>query len=268
MVLNKKTFSPVLFCLLLLLSFLLASCTSSWKAPVSSYSIEKQTRHSRINSMPANSQYYTVVKGDTLYSIAWRTANDYIELAAWNRLAPPYTFFTGQVLQIRRPVKSATSAKRPVSVQKVPVKPEKRSVQSVKAESQVKQEKFKQQLYWSWPTTGKLIKGFRQGDDTRKGIVLTGKLGQPVLAAEEGKVVYSGSGLIGYGKLIIIKHNNKYLSAYGHNRKILVSEGQRVTRKMKIAEMGKNGSGVPALHFEIRKNGSPLNPAAVLPKGN
>ena len=123
-------------------------------------------------------------------------------------------------------------------------------------------------MYWRWPASGKIVKGFRKGDDTRKGIVLSGKVGQSIIAAEEGKVVYSGSGLIGYGQLIIIKHNNYYLSAYGHNRKILVKEGDWVTRGKKIAEMGTNDTGVPALHFEIRKNGNPLNPVAVLPKRN
>ena len=131
-----------------------------------------------------------------------------------------------------------------------------------------KAEKFKRVLHWSWPTSGKIVKGFKKDDDTRKGIVLSGKPGQAVVAAEEGKVVYSGSGLIGYGQLIIIKHNNNYLSAYGHNQMILVKEGDWVTKGKKIAEMGTNDTGLPALHFEIRKNGNPLNPIAVLPKRN
>ena len=96
--------------------------------------------------------------------------------------------------------------------------------------------------------------------------MLAGNLGDPVFAAESGKVVYSGSGLIGYGKLIIIKHNNKYLSAYGYNKEILVTEGAWITKGDKIALIGQSDKGVPALHFEIRKNGTPVNPVKLLPR--
>ena len=119
-------------------------------------------------------------------------------------------------------------------------------------------------MTWSLPTVGKVIGVFSEGDN-RKGIDIAGKLGQPVTASAGGKVVYSGNGLRGYGKLIIIKHNNTYLSAYAHNDKLLVKEGQGVTKGQKIAEMGKTDADQVKLHFEIRKFGKPVDPAKFLP---
>ncbi|MGD2081551.1 MAG: peptidoglycan DD-metalloendopeptidase family protein [Chromatiales bacterium] len=110
-----------------------------------------------------------------------------------------------------------------------------------------------------------MTQGFVPGDATRKGIKIAGIAGQPVVAAEAGKVVYSGSGLIGYGRLIIIKHNRDYLSAYGYNRRILVREGDQVTRGERIAEMGNTSGNAPMLHFEIRRRGKPVDPVKILP---
>jgi len=121
-------------------------------------------------------------------------------------------------------------------------------------------------LVWGWPYKGKVSATFKAGDRLRKGIKIAGKLGAPVLAAESGKVVYSGSGLIGYGRLIIVKHNDKYLSAYGHNRKLLAEQGQQVTKGQQIAELGTSNDGKPLLHFEIRRNGKPVNPLNMLPR--
>lgn len=121
-------------------------------------------------------------------------------------------------------------------------------------------------LRWQWPVKGKVVSTFKRGDALRKGIKVAGKQGDSIIAAESGKVVYSGSGLIGYGRLIIIKHNDKYLSAYGHNRKLLVKQGQQVTKGQKIAELGTSNDGKPLLHFEIRRNGKPVNPLGLLPK--
>jgi lipoprotein NlpD len=121
-------------------------------------------------------------------------------------------------------------------------------------------------LGWRWPTKGQVVQEFARGDPLRKGVKVGGRIGQPVLAAEAGKVVYAGSGLIGYGRLIIIKHNKNYLSAYGHNRKLLVREGDTVSRGQQVAEVGKNGSGRAMLHFEIRRNGAPVDPLKLLPR--
>ncbi len=117
---------------------------------------------------------------------------------------------------------------------------------------------------WSWPVNGKILQGF--GQSGSKGVDFVGKSGDPVTAAGDGKVVYAGAGLPGYGELVIIKHNATYLSAYGHNRKILVKEGQTVTRGQKIAEMGNTGTDTVKLHFEIRKQGNPVDPVPFLPK--
>ena len=118
---------------------------------------------------------------------------------------------------------------------------------------------------WIWPTDGKLLEGF---SDKSKGVRISGVVGQPVLASAAGQVVYSGSGLRGYGKLLIIKHNNTYLSAYAHNSKILVQEGETVTKGQKIAEMGNSDTDSVKLHFEIRKNGKPVDPLKFLPRGS
>ena len=250
----------------LILLLLLTGCTSTWRAPVSSYPDsnpvkEKQNR----NSAPIKSKFYKVRAGDTLYAIAWRTGRDFKDLARWNQLGSPYIIYVGQVIRTIPPVKKKKVVKKKPS--NIPKK-QTANIKKTKVKAKQAPDKFKQSLYWKWPYNGRIIKGFKKGDDTSKGIVVSGKLGQSILSAEAGKVVYSGSGLIGYGQLIIIKHNNNYLSAYGHNRKILVREGEWITKGKKIAEMGINETGVPALHFEIRKNGNPINPVSVLPRRN
>jgi lipoprotein NlpD len=120
-------------------------------------------------------------------------------------------------------------------------------------------------LHWIWPTRGVVVQNFRKGDRTRQGIRIAGNVGQSVLAAESGRVVYTGSGLPGYGKLIIIKHNKNYLSAYGFNRKLLVKDGKKVNKGEQVAEMGRSADGKALLHFEIRRRDTPLNPLKLLP---
>ena len=122
-----------------------------------------------------------------------------------------------------------------------------------------------QKINWAWPIKGKLIKTFNKRLNDAKGIDIAGRVGSEVKAAASGKVVYSGNGLISYGNLIIIKHNDLYLSAYAHNRKLLVKEGQQVRVGQRIAELGSTGAENPRLHFEIRKNGKPVNPVRYLP---
>jgi lipoprotein NlpD len=119
-------------------------------------------------------------------------------------------------------------------------------------------------LEWSMPTQGRVVAGFSEADN-RKGVDIAGKLGQPIFASAPGKVVYSGSGLRGYGKLLIIKHNKTFLSAYAHNDQLLVKEGESVTRGQKIAEMGNTDADQVQLHFEVRRLGKPVDPAAYLP---
>lgn len=121
-------------------------------------------------------------------------------------------------------------------------------------------------LVWRWPTDGRVIQNFVAGDPTRQGIDISGTEGQPVVAVADGEVVYSGNGLIGFGELVIVKHSAGLLSAYGHNRKRLVAEGAKVTAGQVIAEMGRSGGAVPMLHFEIRRNGRPVDPRGFLPE--
>ena len=118
---------------------------------------------------------------------------------------------------------------------------------------------------WRWPSTGKVVGSFVGGDQTKQGIDIAGSAGDSVRAAADGEVVYSGNGLSGYGELIIVKHNASFLSAYGHNRKRLVAEGDKVHAGQQIAEMGSSGAARDSLHFEIRKNGKPVNPTEYLP---
>jgi len=254
-----------------LLMLFLAACTSSWKAPVSSYSYsQKPPPVQKYQKLPTkiNGRFYKVRPGDTLYSIAWRTGRDWQSLADWNNLKSPHKIFVGQIVRVVPPEKKIVhkpQVPKKKSVNKV-VKPVSRSTEKVVASKPKPKTVFKNKLYWRWPVKGPLLKTYKRGDVTRKGIVVSGKAGQSIYAAEAGKVVYSGSGLIGYGQLIIIKHNDKYLSAYGYNSKLLVKEGDWVTKGRKIALMGNNNNSKPALHFEIRRNGEPINPVAVLPK--
>ncbi len=194
---------------------------------------------------------YTVRRGDTLYSIAWRYSLDFRTLAAWNHIRPPYTIYPRQHLRLRAPV--ARSDRR-VRTRRARTRRAPRSPHSERAPS------------WHWPTAGRVIETFRRGDPRRRGLDIRGRLGQPVEAAAAGRVVYSGSGLPGYGQLIIIKHNDNYLSAYGYNRRLLVGEGQRVRAGQRIAEMGAVGGQGPMLHFEIRRDGRPVNPLRLLPR--
>lgn len=130
----------------------------------------------------------------------------------------------------------------------------------------INEAKLKHKLTWQWPTKGKVISTFLASNPARKGISISGKEGQTITASESGVVVYSGNGLLGYGELIIIKHNETYLSAYGHNKRRFVHEGEMVKKGQKIAELGSSGTNVNNLHFEIRKNGDPINPLNHLPK--
>lgn len=212
---------------------------------------------------------YTVKSGDTLYSIAWRYYLDYRQLANINDLDEPYHLTKGQVLYL--------AGKKRVSGHSRPSQPthRKASVQPThrvytKKTSQVVKPAPKVQLAqgpvrnWRRPTRGRVVQSYSAEN---KGIDFAGTLGQPVYASAGGVVAYSGTGLRGYGNLIIIKHNNLFLSAYGHNRVSLVKEGQVVKPGQKIAEMGSSGAKKVMLHFELRRAGKPVNPARFIPVG-
>lgn len=276
--------TSVLACLILVFS--LSACTTSRVAPVTSRdrdieSTKKQIVRESTSQKQADTgkpSVHMVKKGDTLYSIAWNYGHDYREIAQWNKINPPYVIYPGQTLKLQAPpdIKTEPLEQGPIVRKTVPdkkaMKPEVKSKPVTKKteperklpdDSQKKATLPGGNIHWSWPVKGKLVK--LNTPKSEKGIDIEGKLGQRIDAAAIGDVVYSGSGLLGYGKLIIIKHNETFLSAYAHNSKLLVKEGDRVNQGQQIAHMGQTTDGRPLLHFEIRKNGKPIDPLRYLP---
>jgi len=338
-------------CTLAPLALLIAGCASEQPAPVVDYSTPSSVPAAPVATV-SSSGAYRVVRGDTLYAIAFKHGVDYRDLAAWNGIPAPYTIFTGQELRLNAPVASArvqaparpeaapVIASRPaaplpepapgsavtagISEQPVaapasafedvppptpasaaqaekppaqassaampgvtppPIKtveetpPPKHVVETPVtpkpvvpapkppeiAHAENTPELSSGGVTWRWPSDGKVIAAYVSGEPTRQGVDISGKAGDPVHAAADGEVVYSGNGLIGYGELIIVKHNASFLSAYGHNRARLVKEGDKVKAGQAIAEMGSSASSRDELHFEIRKNGKPVNPLEYLP---
>ena len=198
---------------------------------------------------------HVVRRGDTLSAIAWAYGLDYRSIARWNRIRAPYVIYPGQRLALRGA--PATSA-RARGKNAEPGPGPKRPAASASAAAPVPAGG------WTWPARGRLIRGFGKGD--RGGIDIAGQRGQPVVAARGGRVVYTGSGLVGYGRLVIIKHDERVLTAYAHNDRVVVKEGQTVRAGQKIAEMGSTGAERVKLHFEVRRDGRPLNPLKYLPR--
>lgn len=207
--------------------------------------------------------YHLVQRGDSLYSVSWSYGYDYKDVARWNGLQSPYELTPGQRIRFipQTGVKIATPPPKLVIVE--PAAPVTHAAPAVPRVPPA--EKHSGVATWHWPTDGKIIGGFDARDPSKKGINIAGELGQPVRAAASGKVVYSGSGLIGYGKLIILKHNETLLSAYAHNKELLVTEGEVVEGGKPIAAMGSSGANVVMLHFEIRRDGVPVDPVEYLP---
>ncbi|MFT3791330.1 MAG: peptidoglycan DD-metalloendopeptidase family protein [Rudaea sp.] len=295
----------------------------------------------RAKTPPPDSSY-RVVKGDTLYSIAFKRGLDYRDVAAWNGIAAPqYKILIGQEIRLGRPgtpsaamqthpaaaatnaagptqpaapafadtppatvaatpkntgmfedvpneptpsaatqpepVAAAASAPAPSSpaaapppasapdVVAPPAKPAAKPAPPAPTSVNESATANVAGIAWRWPSGGKVIGTYVAGDQTRQGVDIAGSAGDPVQAAADGEVVYSGNGLLGYGELIIVKHNAKFLSAYGHNRRRLVAEGDKVRAGQQIAEMGSSSASRDELHFEIRKDGKPVNPLDYLP---
>jgi lipoprotein NlpD len=206
-----------------------------------------------------------VQKGQTIYRIATENGITPLDLALWNGIAPPYTIDPGQNLRLYPQSATATTSVPKTSTPTAPPKTT-TPITSSQPAPPVAATPIDSGFKWRWPTDGQVIGTFANGDATRQGIDIAGNAGQPVLAAADGTVVYSGAGLVGYGELIIIKHNEQWLSAYGHNRTRMVNEGQIVKAGQQIAEMGHSGAARDMLHFEIRFNGKPVNPQDYLPK--
>jgi lipoprotein NlpD len=225
---------------------------------------------------------HVVQSGETLYGIAWRYGRDYRELGRANGIGPPWNLRAGQVLRldlrgstasgpsVRNPTKAASASSHRART-RVPVQTPKQTSKPVVTRGPEKGTPLNRQtqtvasINWRWPYIGTVIAGYSTSGKVNKGIDIAGKAGDAVRAAASGSVVYAGNGLLGYGNLIIVNHNEHYLSAYAHNRKILVSEGEDVKAGQVIAELGSSGAERPLLHFEIRKNGNPVDPAQYLP---
>ena len=228
--------------------------------------------------------YFTVRPGDTLIRVGLETGQNWKDLVKWNNLENPNVLEVGQVLRVvapgvdpsaiaTRPVTSAKVESRPLDAPKDPPKPASAASGAsapvtptpapTPAPAPVASNVGDDDVNWLWPASGQVVSRF---DDQRsKGLGIAGKAGDPVLAAADGRVVYAGSGLRGYGNLVILKHNNTYLTAYAHNQALLVKEEQTVKRGQKIAEMGATDSDRVKLHFEIRKQGKPVDPEKLLP---
>lgn len=218
-------------------------------------------------STPRPGATVVVRRGDTVYRLATSNGISPLDLAMWNGIAPPYTIYPGQRLRLypsgevaRRPVASTT---RPATAS-TPARPPVRPTQTPPRPTPPPPTTSR--IGWRWPADGQVVTRYVAGEPTKQGIDIAGNAGQPVRAAGDGVVVYSGSGLVGYGELIIVKHDEQWLSAYGHNRERLVNEGQRVSAGQQIAVMGRSGAARDMLHFEIRYNGKPVDPLQYLPR--
>ena len=192
---------------------------------------------------------HVVRTGETLYTIAWRYDKNHRDLARWNGLGDGSLIHPGQVIRLTPPAGGRATAKpgsgrKPAPLPPIPNDPPPQ---------------------WIWPTRGPVAVAFGGRPGSGTGVLIQGKAGQAVNAAAAGRVVYSGGGLSAYGQLIIVQHNDTYLSAYGHNSSLLVKEGERVRQGQRIATMGEGPGREPRLHFEIRRNGKPVNPRQFLP---
>ena len=233
--------------------------------------------------------FYLVKRGDTLYSIALEHGADYREMAAWNSLDDPTRIRVGQLLRVKPPEERAAvqiapargtgriEAKPLDSAPQARVEPAPARAEPAPAKSETAPAKPEPALArlepaparndegveFIWPAKGRVIAGF--AEPRSKGIDIDGKLGDPVVAAAPGRVTYIGTGIPGMGKLIVIKHDNGFITVYAHNKEIVVKEQQAVTRGQKIAELGSTDSERPKLHFQIRRGAAPVDPLRYLP---
>ena len=285
--------------ILLIALSLLGACTSNLRqAPVVERTPKLRPVVPVTTEVPRDERgFYTVKRGDTLLRIALDYGQHYRDLVTWNKLADPNDIKVDQVLRVVPPENVvgvhtmpvvAPPPSEPRTVQ--PPVPRKSSPKGDKraysdsalaelrgdgaakvavadkiiAPGAVANATDDDKLSWMWPSEGKIVATFDEGKN--KGIDIAGRAGQQVMAAGTGKVMYAGSGIRGYGNLVIVKHSNSLLSAYAHNRSIMVKEGQNVSRGQVIAEMGDSDSDSVKLHFEIRQQGKPVDPSKFLPK--
>ena len=248
---------------------MLVSCSSHQPAPVADKS---RTPVSRPKT-------YVVTPGDTLFSIAWRYGLKYEDLAKHNKINAPYLIRPSQVINLDLQSSKQTNAEssrlpsRNISLSSKKEKVLSGTSATLRKENRTHRVDLTNKIIaksdapqWRWPTQGIILSSFQGNSGFNKGIDLGGKLGEPVLAAAAGQVVYAGSGLRGYGKLLIIKHNETFLSAYAHNERLRVKEGDLVKVGQVIADMGSSGTDRVKLHFEIRRDGTPVDPLKYLPR--
>jgi lipoprotein NlpD len=271
------------------LVLLLSACASkvTHRAPVedrnnnSARSSSTSTPSDSAKLMPGSENagkpgYYTVKPGDTLIRIALESGQGHRDVARWNALENPNKIEVGQVLRVVPPASEESVVAKPVASSKVSSTPLQSQTQSAAknepapaaaapaAVSESVAKSGEDNVSFAWPAKGTIVGAFDESKN-RKGVDIGGAAGDPVLASADGKVVYAGGGLRGYGNLIILKHNNTYLTAYAHNQSLLVKEDQTVKKGQKIAEMGNSDTDSVKLHFEVRKLGKPVDPAQYLP---
>jgi lipoprotein NlpD len=269
-------------------ALLLAGCTTPRPpAPVEERSTSRVPPKPPVTEAPkpvepapattdTRSATYTVKPGDTLMRIALESGQAWRDIARWNGIENPNVIEVGQVLRVLPPTAGdAVVATKPLTAPKVETKPldangkpPAAAASSASAPASpmgpaVPSRDNDDDVQWAWPAAGPVAANF---DEARnKGLAITGKAGDPVYAAADGRVVYAGSGLRGYGNLVIVKHNATYLTAYAHNQTLLVKEDQVVRKGQKIAEMGASDAERVQLHFEVRRQGKPVDPAKLLP---
>jgi lipoprotein NlpD len=263
----------------------LAGCASPGRAPAP---VEDRSQGARVSADPTRALpgaenagkpgYYSVRPGDTLIRIALETGQNWRDIARWNNIDNPNVIEVGQVLRVVPPLAAAGEAAAkpvtPASAATAPLPPASAAASAPRGTATAAAPSLPpvntppvapgdDDVSWGWPTSGSVIAGF--DEQKNKGLDIAGKAGDPVVAAADGRVVYAGAGLRGYGNLIILKHNNTYLSAYAHNQSLLVKEDQAVRKGQKIAEMGSSDTDRVKLHFEIRRQGKPVDPSKYLP---
>ena len=243
----------------------LSGCSNKGRlAPVDDHSIGGVRGATRVLPGSENAGkpgYYTVKPGDTLIRIGMDNGQSWRDILRWNKLDNPNLIETGQVLRVAPPAPDVAVARPATSPAAAPASAPVASAPAPLPAPSAAEDA----ISFQWPARGNLISGFDESKN--KGLDIGGKVGDPVLAAADGRVVYAGAGLRGYGNLIILKHNNTYLTAYAHNQTLLVKEDQAIKRGQKIAEMGNSDADQVKLHFEIRRQGKPVDPAKYL-QGN
>ena len=276
---KNKFFS---FILVSIITVAIVGCTVPRPAPVETRTVELERKpveaYFKRNKNLVDGAFYTVRKGDTLYGIALAFGQNWRDIASWNNLSDPDKIKIGEKLRVVPKDTGNAAVSIPLKSAAIETPPGR----STSGESEValneraldddglpdngidRDEGLVTSLGWVWPANGQITEQF--SDSNSKGISIAGASGEAIFAVSDGKVVYSGNGLRGYGNLVIIKHPDEFITAYAHNKSIFVKEGETVNKGQKIAEMGMSETDSPKLLFEVRKGGKPLDPLLYLPK--